>query len=89
MKFAAYRPTEAAYPLVLVPECMTPTISLERAVEALELLGTVELSLSSVRDISNPALSDEELNQFAITAPRLARRVTLEVQPIAEPVCEE
>jgi hypothetical protein len=85
MKFAAYSPTYSSYPVVLVPEFMKPSVGMERAVDSLALVGTVELPVEAVRALANPSLIDEGLQQFAITAPRHAYWVNFQVEPVSNP----
>lgn len=77
MKLSVYGPDSSTFPLVLVPECMMPSIQMGHNFGKLYLRGAVELEEATLRAVSNPEVFDAATEglEFAVTSQAQAHRI--------------
>ncbi len=66
MKLAVYAPCDAAYPLVLTPECMQPTLACVHAFGSLQFRGTLDIDEGVLRACASTGSEDASALEFVV-----------------------
>lgn len=81
MKLAVYAPCDAAYPLVLTPECMRPTLACVHAFGTLHFRGTLDIDEALLRACTRPGSDDASAIEFVVHSEDHAHEIAGWMQP--------